>query len=121
MKKILRNSLFLFGIMIMLNSCAVWAFSFISCRELILIYVANLVPFIILFCVGYIYLRLGRTKLVFVFLYFIFVKLFIFLVFLYLYNRIYGITPAFMLNFVIVYIFFLFQSIFITTKFLIKK
>lgn len=121
MKRIIRNNILFLVFLIMLNSLAVWALSFIGYTELIWIYAINLVPVALMIATIYMFLLLGKKNAGFIFLSFVVVKFLFFLLFLYLYDIKFGITRIFILNFVVVYAFLLFQSIFIVTKFLIKK
>ncbi len=108
-------------IMIMLNSLAVWAFSFLSWGELFWVYLVNAIPFFLLW---FLMKRQSKRKVNkggFVFMYFILAKFVYILTFLFIYDKIQGFSNAFLANFLIVYLILLYLSIFIGIRFLSKE
>lgn len=108
-------------IMIMLNSLAIWAFSFLSWGELFWVYLVNTIPFFLLW---FLMKRQSKRKVNkggFVFMYFILAKFVYILTFLFIYDKIQGFSNAFLANFLIVYLILLYLSIFIGIRFLSKE
>lgn len=111
----------LFLSIVMLNSIAVWAFSFLSFGQLALIYLINLFPILLLVF----YMRAQTKKKAnnagFIFLFFVLIKILYLFLFLLSYNYFVGLSQVFLINFIFVYLSLLYLSIFVGIGFLSKK
>ncbi len=117
----IKKILIFIGVILMLNSSAVWAFSLFSYGQLSLIYLVNGLPIFVLFLLMQRQSRQKVNKSGFVFLFMILIKMIWILSFLFFFDKKVGISKVFLGNFLIVYFIFLFLGVFIGIRFLFDK
>ncbi|PVX50912.1 hypothetical protein C7377_1235 [Balneicella halophila] len=108
-------------VFIMLNSLAVWAFSFLSFFELFLIYLINLIPVGLLIYIMQKKVKQGKTNVGFIFLGAMPFKIIYIFASLLLIKKYLKLSTPFLINYLLVYFLLLYLSIFLGTRFLSQK